>query len=181
MRLEQVSSIVFVGQFPSVFLDERELFGGSVDKESIFRAGPVLRCSFDSGNYQLILTPDRLDLKSLVGSEIPPSAIVNETQEIAKKIYGLRSMIKVKGIGFNHDGAISESVIGMNGMQYCNRLISQEPHRILKIALGWLQKGIKPCTMGVLDQTKFHPLGEPDRSKALWTSNHTRFRPRKTN
>ncbi len=34
---------------------------------------------------------------------------------------------------------------------------------------------------GVSDKRTFHPLGGPDRSKALWTSDPARFPPRRTN
>ena len=121
MLLKQLNSFVFVGQFPHAFLDERELFDGKVDLPSVIRMSPIVQCGYDSGKFQLSLTPDRLDLRS-TENIIISDELVRAAEKVVSSIASHGHSINVTGVGINCDGVIGRNDIGMSGVEYCNAL-----------------------------------------------------------
>ena len=123
MPIEQLNSFVFVGQFPFGFIDERELFGGNVDPESVAKINPIIQCTYLSGKFHFSATPNRIDVgadeDSIVSEELEAAA-----NSVAKKIDELRSFVSVKGMGLNCDVVFGQDSIGMSGVDYCAKLMS---------------------------------------------------------
>ena len=130
MPFEQLNSVVVVGQFPHRFLDERELFGGNVDVDTLFQVHPITQCSFGSGKYQLTLTPDRIDLGANE-TTILSDELVEAARTVADRLDSLQHMVTVTGLGMNCDSAISRNDIGKNGVEYCTELVSAEIEHLI--------------------------------------------------
>ncbi len=149
MRYEQNSSIVFVGEFPSVFIDEREIFGGQVDGKNLVRAGPVLQCTFAAGRHEILSTPDRISIKTF-SDTIMPDDLIEAAELVASRMDSLAAAIKTTDMGFNFDGAIRQSALGKRGIDYCRDLITDKVARIAgnsdfssKCAIAFLKGGLQ--------------------------------------
>jgi len=129
VRYEQNSSIIFVGEFPSVFIDERELFDGQVDSKSVVKVGPVVQCTFAGGQHEFLSTPDRVSIRSF-SEAIMPDDLVETAKLIASKMDTLAAALKTSDMGFNFDGAIRQSAFGKSGIDFCRDLVTNEVTRI---------------------------------------------------
>ncbi|MCY4304015.1 MAG: hypothetical protein OXC62_04420 [Aestuariivita sp.] len=123
MRFEQIINIVFVGSFPTGVIDERELFGGNIDPANFIKTGPILQCKYVSGQYELLCTPDRIDLRLFENLD-DCNDLIEASILVADKLENLKQMVRTTAIGFNYEGAIRQSSIGKTGIQYCNDLIN---------------------------------------------------------
>lgn len=122
MTQSYASSLVFVGTFPTGMFDERELFDGRIDPGRRLDIGPVLQCSYASGKYQFLATPERVDLKANV-PEIVPDALVGAARIIVAGIEGVRRAVQVSGFGMNCDTVFDRHSVGARGADYCSKLM----------------------------------------------------------
>ncbi len=123
--IQQLNSFVFVGTFPHGLLDERELFGGSIDFASIVRVNPITHCSYVSGKFELRMTPDRIDLRANETDTIISGELAEAAMIIAEKLDDVKNAVSTTALGMNCDGAIRRSHVGLNGSEYCARLASE--------------------------------------------------------
>lgn len=130
MLIEQLNSVIFVGEFPPGCLDERDLFGGNVDFNTLHKLPQITQCSFASGKYQLLLTPDRIDLRANE-TTILSNELVEAARTVARRLDGLQQMTKVTAVGMNCDGAIVRNDIGKDGEKYCTELVSADIQHLI--------------------------------------------------
>ena len=129
MNFEQNSGIVFVGEFPSVFIDERELFGGRVDRESSTRLRQTLQCTFAGGQHELSANTGQISVTSLSNTTMPGD-LIESAELIATKIDALAPVVKISGIGFINNGFIKQNVLGKRGADFCEELFTEKVVRI---------------------------------------------------
>ena len=133
MAILRMSSLVFVGgQFPVELFDERALFDGDLDQGGQIRLGPIGQFSYLSGTYRFEVTPPRIDLKHN-GSCIIPEALVKAATAIAEIIEPVRKAATVSGFGMNCDTIYDRTTTGVNGVDFCSRLVNQ---RLAELAGG---------------------------------------------
>ena len=121
----QLSSVVFIGgSFPSTMFNERDFFGGNLDREGQFRAGPTASFRYDSGAYTFELVPERVDLKAF-GQELFPEPLLDAARTVAQQLENVRSAVSVSAVGFNCDAVLPRSAIGVDGASFCFGLASK--------------------------------------------------------
>ena len=126
MALIHTSSLVFVGgPFSLSMFDERELFGGDLDSDQVVKIGPFGLFVYSSGKHRFEVRPDRVSL-TCVDSSIVPQEVVEAANTVANRIEPVRQVIRILGIGVNCDTIFSKEFCGMNGLDFCSRLISPQ-------------------------------------------------------
>lgn len=123
MTQSYASSLVFVGTFPTGMFDERELFDGRLDSDQRMITGPVVHCSYASGKYQFLATPERIDLRSTNDPQIIPDALVDAARIVVAGIEDARRAVHVSGVGMNCDTVFDRHLIGGRGADYCLKLV----------------------------------------------------------
>ena len=121
-NLLHLSSIVFVGKFSDVMLDERDLFDGQIDPESRMRSGSIMQCTYASGKYEFSTTSERIDILAN-DPEIIPEPLFEAAQSVAEEIDVVRRVVPVSGIGMNCGTIFSRHLISESGARYCASLI----------------------------------------------------------
>ena len=129
VTLSHISTLVFVGTFPDNMFDERDLFEGRIDPGYV-RAGPIIQCSYASGEYQFRVTPDRVDLMAR-GSDIVSEALVEAAQLIVGQIDAAGRVAPVSGFGMNCDTTFPRHLIGAAGTDYCASLLAPRVRTIV--------------------------------------------------
>ena len=94
MQFKRTNRFVFVGQFPYGFLDERELFGGNVDAQSVMRVNPVIQCTYDAGKYHFGTTPDRIELRASE-DEVISDTLADAARTVIGRIDQFRHFVTV--------------------------------------------------------------------------------------
>lgn len=123
MTQSYVSTMVFAGTFPPDMFDEREFFDGKLDPGQRRITGPAIRCGYASGKYQLVATPERIDLVAIQTPQILPDALVDAARVVAARIEGVRRAVQVSGVGMSCDTIFNRHSIGGRGEDYCLKLV----------------------------------------------------------
>ena len=121
MPKKYTNTVVFVGrEFDVSLFDEKELTQpfGSIDKNSV-RAGPIGDFTYAHGHYNLLVTPNRIDIRHS-GEAILPPALLAAAEIVVGQLQPVRGL--VSAVGINCDAVFSYQEIRKTGKEFCQAL-----------------------------------------------------------
>ena len=125
MPQRYTSSIVFVGngQFTAAMFDEREFCNGFGPLEGDqIKAGPVGNFRYSQGRFELLIAPDRIDLRAN-NQGIAPPALLQAAREVIAKLEPARSAVPITGVGFNCDVVFRSGETKTHGISWCYSML----------------------------------------------------------
>ena len=128
-----LNTVVFVGrEIVASLLDEKVLCGelGPIDESSQIKAGPVGQFIYSRGQSNLLITPDRIDLR-FPARKIFPEQFVRAARVLAHEVEQIRRGTPITAVGLNCDAVFYSQEIGKDGVQFCRDLADTDFSRQL--------------------------------------------------
>ena len=133
------TSIVFAAQPGNVTLhrsmfDERSLFGGE-DFRARSVMGPIAEFSYDDGQYEFAIVPDRVMLGH-IGNDLLPDRLVEAASVAIASLERQESTGIIASIGFNMERVISAHSEEFDGNAFCSALVHHDTVSVLVGSTG---------------------------------------------
>lgn len=129
----ELSSIVFVGAggFKPSLINTKELFEGKQDPNvTIVEQAGFAQVFFNSGEFELLMVPERLDLKCHnQESKGIVEPLIKAAHDVSQLLQPLSVGLPVSAVGWNNDFSLSSS--SRTGLDFFSELVNERPLRKL--------------------------------------------------
>ena len=124
-----VNAVVIVAKqgrnFPSSIIDEHELTAefGDLDTQQI-KTDQFSQFRYAGGQYEVLVLPDRINIRSVQGREVFPAPLITVAQKIARELEPAKKVLPLAAVGLNCEMTFYQQEVGREGKEWGKKMVA---------------------------------------------------------
>ena len=124
-----INSIIIVAKqgrnFPNSIINEHELVAefGDLDQSQI-KTEQFSQFRYAGGQYEMLVLPDRIDIRSTQGQDILPAPLVTVARKIAQELDPMKKALSLIAMGINCDMTFYHQEVGREGKEWGKEIVA---------------------------------------------------------